>query len=83
MKEKMMEIIIELAQAGYEIRIGKSYFMVYETYKSESRDKYIEKEVGGTIGGSNRWEEGWHKITLDSMREVRKLLINPPTTQGE
>ena len=77
MKENIMKNIIALLQAGYEIRLRKQSIQVIETYKSQSRMKWHEKEVAGSIGSFDYWTDGALRIIAGKLQEYRKELLVP------
>jgi len=77
MKENIMENIIALLQAGYEIRLQKQSVQVIETYKSQSREKWHEKEVAGSFGTFDYWTDGALRIVADKLQKYRQELLVP------
>ncbi len=72
-----MKNIIALLQAGYEIRLRKRSIQVIEVYKSQSRMKWHEKEVAGSIGSYDYWTDGALRILVDNLQKYREELLVP------
>lgn len=79
MKEKILENMIKLMQAGYEIRMGDNWFEVIEIYKSKSREKWHEIKVRESCGSFGYWTDGALRIMADKLSEAVRELIEVKT----
>lgn len=70
-----MNNIIALLQAGYEVRLSKKSIQIIEIYKSESREKWTEKEVGGSFGSFDYWSEGAIHIIASNIEKYKNDLL--------
>ena len=74
-REKVFEILENLANAGYEITIGKSFIKIIEPYRSlVSDNNYTEKEVYLSFG-MDKFTEKTYRITLNNLFEISKKLL--------
>lgn len=76
MEEEILEIIRELLDMGYEIRLSKNSIKITEIFKSVSRDNYTEKDVFDCFGSLNYFEKGILRITKEKLLTTLEKLKN-------
>ena len=76
MKESIINNIISLLKAGYEITLRNKSIKIVEISKSISRDKYYEHTLLDNWGTFSYWEDGALHITAKEIRDkTNELLI--------
>lgn len=68
MDKELLDILEEILQNGYKIELTKNTIKILETYKSECRDKYMEKVAYEALGRLEYFKKGTRRITVERLK---------------
>lgn len=76
LKEQIIDCLKSITDEGYEIHLTERSIAIIEVFKSQSRDKYIEKEAFASIG-LEKLANGTLRITLSDLKKWQQELTPP------